>query len=54
MITDKMQLRGVRQPVTLGAWEVPIMGTTSVSDPATNTVKVHDFNEMNIGGNIAL
>jgi hypothetical protein len=54
MINDKLQLRGVRQPVTLGAWEDPIMGTSSVSDPLTNTVKVHDFNEWNIGGNIAL
>ena len=54
MITDKLQLRGVRQPVMLGAWENPIMGTSSVSDPMTNTVKVHNFNPMNIGGNIAL
>jgi hypothetical protein len=54
MISDKLQLRGVRQPVTLGAWEDPIMGTSSVSDALTNTVKVHDFNEWNIGGNIAL
>jgi hypothetical protein len=54
MITDKMQLRGVRQAVMLGAWEDPIMGTSSASDPMTNSVKVHDFNEWNIGGNIAL
>jgi hypothetical protein len=54
MITDKMQLRGVRQAVMLGAWEDPIMGTSSASDPLTNSVKVHDFNEWNIGGNIAL
>ena len=54
MITDKMQLRGVRQPVMLGAWEDPIMGTSSLSDPLTNSVKVHDFNPSNIGGNIAL
>jgi parallel beta-helix repeat protein len=54
MITDKLQLRGVRQPVMLGAWENPIMGTSSVSDPMTNAVTVHDFNPTNIGGNIAL
>jgi hypothetical protein len=54
MITDKMQLRGVRQPVMLGGWEDPITGTSSASDPLTNSVKVHDFNEWNIGGNIAL
>ncbi|MFZ1731678.1 MAG: hypothetical protein WBQ23_15600, partial [Bacteroidota bacterium] len=54
MITDKMQLRGVRQAVALGPWEDPILGTTSVSDPLTNSVKVNDFNPSNIGGNIAL
>ncbi|MDX9759867.1 MAG: hypothetical protein RBU27_11970 [Bacteroidota bacterium] len=28
MITDKIQLRGVRQPVLPGAWENPIMDTS--------------------------
>jgi hypothetical protein len=30
------------------------MGTTSVSDPVLNSVKVHDFTPANISGNIAL
>jgi len=54
MIADPMQLRGVRQPVSLGPWEDPISGTSSTSDPAMNTVTVHDLNEHNVGGNIAL
>jgi hypothetical protein len=54
MVLDRYQLRGVRQPIPLGAWENPIMGTTSASDPMTNQVRVNNFNPMNIGGNIAL
>ena len=54
MIADRMQLRGVRQAVPLGAWEDPIFGTTSVSDPLNSSVLVRDFDEFNIGGNIAL
>ena len=54
MVNDRNQLRGVRQAVPQGRWEDPIMGTSSASDPAMNLVKVFDFNELNIGGNIAL
>jgi len=54
LVTDRNQLRGVRQAVALGAWEDPIIGTTSVSNPIANSVKVFDLNAMNIGGNIAL
>ncbi|MFA6233236.1 MAG: T9SS type A sorting domain-containing protein, partial [Bacteroidota bacterium] len=54
MILDRLQLRGVRQPTTLSAWEDPIMGTTSVSDVMTSTVKVSNLNPTNIVGNIAL
>ena len=54
MVNDRNQLRGVRQAVPRGMWEDPIMGTSSASDPAMNLVKVFDFNELNIGGNIAL
>ena len=54
MVNDRNQLRGVRQPVPQGRWEDPIMGTSSASDPVMNLVKVFDFNELNIGGNIAL
>ena len=54
MIQDPLQLRGVRQPVPMGMWEDPIMGTTSVSDPANYAVTVNDLNENNIAGNIAL
>jgi hypothetical protein len=54
MVLDRYQLRGVRQRIPLGAWENPIMGTTSVSYPLTNQVRVRNFNPMNIGGNIAL
>ncbi len=54
MIADRNQLHGVRQPVTRGPWEDPIMGTASASDPSMNLVKVFDFNPTNIGGNIAL
>ncbi|PLX33485.1 MAG: hypothetical protein C0600_00360 [Ignavibacteria bacterium] len=49
-----MQLRGVRQPQPLSGWEDPINGTTSVSDPMNASVTVHNLNEFNIGGNIAL
>ncbi|MBR9978584.1 MAG: T9SS type A sorting domain-containing protein, partial [Bacteroidetes bacterium] len=54
MVSDRYQLRGVRQAVPYGPWEDPIMGTTSVSDPMTNSVMVHDLNPSNVGGNIAL
>jgi len=54
MVTDPFQLRGIRQAVNLGAWEDPISGTSSVSDPMTNTVTVMNLNHTNIGGNIAL
>jgi len=54
MVLDRYQLRGVRQAVLRGAWEDPINGTTSTSDPATNSVKVFDLNQTNSGGNIAL
>ena len=54
MILDRSQLRGVRQATALARWENPIAGTNSISDPATNTVQVQNFNPMNIGGNIAL
>ena len=54
MILDRSQLRGVRQAVPMGAWEDPITGTTSISDPLHSTVTVQNFNEMNIMGNIAL
>jgi hypothetical protein len=54
MILDRLQLRGVRQPTTLSAWEDPIMGTTSVSDLLTNSVRVSNLNPTNIVGNIAL
>ena len=54
MVNDRNQLRGVRQAVPQGRWEDPIMGTSSASDPVMNLVKVFDFNELNIGGNIAL
>ncbi len=54
MIFDRNQLRGVRQAVALSAWEDPITGTTSASDPLHNTVTVMGLNEYNIVGNIAL
>ncbi|MCB2205349.1 T9SS type A sorting domain-containing protein [bacterium] len=54
MIFDPGQLRGVRQAVPLGAWEDPIMGTTSYSDVLNSSVTVMNLNDMNIGGNIAL
>src|SRR5690606_4988996 len=54
MVTDPMQLRGVRQAVNLGQWEDPIMGTTSASDPANTQVEVFNLNPTNILGNIAL
>ncbi len=54
MIADRMQLRGVRQATPLSMWEDPIAGTTSVSNPADNSVTVNDINEMNYQGNIAL
>ena len=54
MILDRYQLRGVRQAVPLGAWENPIMGTTSTSYPLINAVQVQNLNPSNIGGNIAL
>lgn len=54
MVFDRMQLRGIRQDPANGPWEDPIMGTTSVSDPANNAVTVFDLNEMNSIGNIAL
>jgi hypothetical protein len=54
MIFDRNQLRGVRQAVPMGVWEDPINGTTSVSDVLNNYVTVTDFNDQNIGGNIAL
>jgi hypothetical protein len=49
-----MQLRGVRQSAMYGAWEDPIMGTVSASDPLNNLVKVMNINEYNYMGNIAL
>jgi len=54
MVMDKLQLRGIRQPTPNGPWEDPIMGTTSVSDPATNSVTVNDLNDVNVMGSIAL
>jgi hypothetical protein len=54
MVMDRYQLRGVRQAVPLAQWENPIMGTSSVSYPLTNQVRVNNFNPSNIGGNIAL
>jgi hypothetical protein len=54
IVTDKTQLRGIRQPMPAGGWEVPIMGTVSSSDPMNNMVTVMGLNEFNIGGNIAL
>jgi hypothetical protein len=54
MILDRYQLRGVRQAYAMGPWENPIVGTSSTSHPLTNQVQVHNFNPMNIGGNIAL
>jgi len=54
MITDPFELRGIRQSISGGTWEDPISGTTSVSDPMTNTVTVMNLNSTNIGGNIAL
>ncbi|MCB2204642.1 right-handed parallel beta-helix repeat-containing protein [bacterium] len=54
MILDRNQLRGIRQPAPLSAWEDPIFGTTSVSDPMLATVRVHGLTELNIGGNLAL
>jgi hypothetical protein len=54
MVMDRYQLRGVRQAVPLAQWENPIMGTSSVSYPLTNQVRVSNFNPSNIGGNIAL
>ena len=54
MVFDRLQLRGIRQDPVNGPWEDPIMGTTSVSDPANNSVTVNDLNEMNSLGNIAL
>ncbi|HOJ05854.1 MAG TPA: BNR-repeat neuraminidase N-terminal domain-containing protein [Bacteroidota bacterium] len=54
MVLDRYQLRGVRQAVLRGVWEDPIVGTSSTSDPNTNSVKVFDLNETNSGGNIAL
>ncbi|MBN1446283.1 MAG: T9SS type A sorting domain-containing protein [Bacteroidetes bacterium] len=54
MVFDRSQLRGVRQPSPLSGWEDPIAHTTSVSDVLNTTVTVHDLNEFNIRGNIAL
>jgi hypothetical protein len=54
MVTDPLQLRGVRQALPLGQWQDPIAGTTSASDPANTQVKVFDLNPGNVGGNIAL
>ena len=54
MVTDKLQLRGIRQPVMAGGWEVPIFGTSSVSDAMNNMVTVLGMNENNFQGNIAL
>jgi len=54
MVSDRNQLRGVRQAVLRGMWENPIVGTSSTSDPVNNVVTVFDLNETNSGGNIAL
>ncbi|MBE0644553.1 MAG: T9SS type A sorting domain-containing protein [Bacteroidetes bacterium] len=54
MISDKSQLRSVRQAVPLGAWESPTLGTTSASDVANNMVRVSGFSPANIDGNLAL
>jgi hypothetical protein len=54
IVTDRTQLRGIRQPMAASGWEVPIMGTASSSDPMNNRVTVMNLNEFNIGGNIAL
>jgi hypothetical protein len=53
-VSDPWQLRGVRQAVPLGAWENPIAGTSSNSNPGMNEVTVFGLNPMNVGGNIAL
>ncbi|MBE0642860.1 MAG: T9SS type A sorting domain-containing protein, partial [Bacteroidetes bacterium] len=54
MISDKSQLRSVRQAVPLGAWESPTLGTTSASDVVLNMVRVSGFSPANIDGNLAL
>ncbi|MBE0644552.1 MAG: T9SS type A sorting domain-containing protein [Bacteroidetes bacterium] len=54
MISDKSQLRSVRQAVPLGAWESPTNGTTSASDVVLNMVRVSGFSPANIDGNLAL
>jgi len=54
MVTDRFQLRGVRQAVPPGAWENPINGTISVSDPMNNFVQVQGLSPANVGGNLAL
>jgi hypothetical protein len=54
LVTEPLQLHGVRQIVNLGPWEDPIAGTASVSDPANDLVRVNGFTPLNIGGNIAL
>ena len=49
-------LRGIRQPIPGGAWEDPIFGTTSVSNPTNYYVHVTGIQSTppNFGGNIAL
>jgi hypothetical protein len=54
MVADPLQLRGVRQEVAMGAWEDPIAGTSSASDPVNNAVTVFDLHPGNVGGNIAM
>ncbi len=54
MVFDLFQLRGVRQASPPGAWEDPIISTSSVSDPMNNNVMVHGVSESNYMGNIAL
>ncbi|MDX9757903.1 MAG: T9SS type A sorting domain-containing protein [Bacteroidota bacterium] len=54
MIIDPFQLRGVRQAVPGGAWENPILGTTSSSDPMNYAVTVSNMNALNSNGIIAL
>jgi hypothetical protein len=54
LIADPLQLRGIRQPVALAAWENPIVGTTSASNPLDKSVTVLGMNQSNYEGNIAL
>ena len=54
MVTDPTQLRGVRQPVPMGMWEDPTMGTSSVSDAPNYEVTVNNISPANADGYHAL